>query len=278
MLIYLYGPEEFLIRRKLKELVNEYRKKYPTGLNIFRFNDENFTQEKLDDILKNNSLFEEKKLVVLEKVNNQKIKFETDIIWVVWHEKPSKEILKTADLSQEFPKLARTKLVNWIKREAKIQGAETHPKAIYQLIELYQNNLWQLAGEIQKLAAYNHLAARPPSGLEVNIFEAIDRLAEKDKKAAVGAFQKLRAQGKGEIYLFSMIVYQWRNLLKVKSSKRPQSLKIHPYVLQKTKRQAEKFSLEELKRSYQLLADLDFRIKTGQKDARFALDYFVLKI
>lgn len=290
MLIYLYGSEEFLVKRKIKEIIEQYKKKHLTGLNIFRFDEENFTKEKLNEILKNNSLFAEKKLIILEKIKfsargGPAEGWEPDIIWLVWDEKLKSTILKKADLSQEFKKLDRRSLVIWIKKETQNFGSEIQALAIDRLAVLYSENLWQLSNEIQKLSAYTNNISIGDVNLfsqvkeQANIFEAIDNLAEKNKKTALRIFQKLIAQGEDEIYLFSMIVSQWRNLIKIKNNAAASKISgMHPYVFQKTKKQAEKFSLEELKNQYKFLAELDFQIKTGQKDACFALDYFILKV
>lgn len=228
MIIYLYGPEEFLVRKKIRELVNEYKKKYPAGLNIFRFDQKNFNQKEFEDCLKIDSLFGGKKLVILEDIKLDILSDKNlDAIFVIWHEKPSPDILGRADFSQEFPKLENKE--------------------------------------------------------RINVFGAVDKLAEKNKKLALRLFQELISRGENEIHLFSMVVSKWRNLIKVSASGGSASggkslVKMHPYALKKAKQQAEKYSLEDLKQHYKLLADLDFQIKTGQKDSRFALDYFVLKL
>ena len=289
MLIYLYGEEEFLAKEKKKEIIEEYKKKYPRALNIFSFQEEDFSREKFETVLKTPSLFAEKKLIILWGIPTsdiEKIKFEEwqEIIFAIKTKKKSAAILKKADFSQEFEVLDNLKLVSWIRREVKKEGAEFEPKALNKFIELYGNNLSQLKNEISKLALYNKNISLNNVNIfckvkeKGDVFLAIDKLGERNKKAALDIFKKLLDQGENEIYLLSMITYQFRNLLKVKTSKNPSLLKMHPFVLRKTKAQAEKFSILELKKDYKLLARLDFDVKLGKKASSFALDYFILKV
>ena len=66
--------------------------------------------------------------------------------------------------------------------------------------------------------------------------------------------------------------FQFRNLLTVKSGAK---LKTHPYVLQKTIRQAKFFSFDELKKIYRRIFQVDLDIKTGKVDPNTALDLFI---
>ena len=77
------------------------------------------------------------------------------------------------------------------------------------------------------------------------------------------------------MYLLDRFVYQFRNLIKVKTGG---GKALHPFVFKKTQSQASNFSFEELKKIYQKLLEIDLDIKTGRINARTALELFVTKL
>ena len=83
-----------------------------------------------------------------------------------------------------------------------------------------------------------------------------------------------------------MLVYQFRNLLLVKSEIErgvqfqalAQTIKLHPFVLRKSFEQGRGFTLMALKRIYERLLELDVATKSGRIDAQVALDLVVGEI
>ena len=71
-----------------------------------------------------------------------------------------------------------------------------------------------------------------------------------------------------------MFVYQFRNLIKVKSAP-DENPGLHPFVLRKAKEQAKNFSFEELKKIYYQLLTTDFNIKFGKIKPIAALELLV---
>jgi DNA polymerase-3 subunit delta len=53
---------------------------------------------------------------------------------------------------------------------------------------------------------------------------------------------------------------------------------MHPFVVEKTLFQARKFQLEELKKIYQKIFQVDLDIKTGKVDPETALDLLIAEI
>jgi len=83
-----------------------------------------------------------------------------------------------------------------------------------------------------------------------------------------------------------MINYQFRNILSIKDLiTRGQSpyffgkkAGIHPYVIKKSYSLAQKFTIEELKKIYQKIFEVDLDIKTGKIEPKAALDLLVSSI
>jgi len=150
------------------------------------------------------------------------------------------------------------------------------------------NDLWQMNREITKLIHYQpkitsesiDLLVKPK--IEPNIFQAIDALGEKNKKTALKLLYQHLEKGDNEIYLLTMLAYQFRNLIKLKSlieQNTPyynlaKKAKLHPFVVKKTSAQLKNFSLNELKnRSRHQKRPLGAKGGLGFVSGR-ALDYF----
>src|SRR3989339_403132 len=70
MIIFLYGPENFLARRRLEEIIGKYKAKHQSGLNfrVFDAEEKEDFSEPLKTFFGAVSMFPEKKLAVLKNV------------------------------------------------------------------------------------------------------------------------------------------------------------------------------------------------------------------
>lgn len=112
--------------------------------------------------------------------------------------------------------------------------------------------------------------------LPKHVFGFLDALGYKNKQKSFLELHRLLDQGESPIYLLTMIVWQVRNLLKVKLSfdggPKP---KMNPFVLRKTKSQAKNFEEKELVRVFKNLLDAEIKLKTTQLDPVLVLDRVV---
>jgi DNA polymerase-3 subunit delta len=201
--------------------------------------------------------------------------------------------------SQEFKLLEKERLKDWAKKEIENLGAKISITALDKLVEFVGNNLWQMENEIKKLFNYNggvdisnranykrekeiglndvEALVRPK--IDTDIFKTIDSLAVKNKKQALKLIHQHLEKGDSSLYLLSMINFQFRNLLIVKSDEfKAGKLKIHPYIIRKTREQIRHFSLAELKKIYQKIFKIDLNIKTGKINPETALDLLISEI
>lgn len=310
MLIFLYGPDTYRSKQKLKEIVEQYKKVHKSGLNLKYLEGNNLKFEDFALGSQQSSMFKEKKLLMVKNVfSNQSFKesflknfkkaFNSqDIILFQEEGAPSKKdkffnFLKKEAKCQEFGFLEGKKLENWIKREVKKQGAEIKPEALSLLIEFCQSDLWRQAEEINKLANFKkgtierkdvELLVKPE--IETDIFKTIDAIAQKNKKKALLLLGKHLQKGEHPLYLLTMINFQFRNLLTVKDlaeKGRPyyvilKSCQLHPFVVKKSWAQAKNFTLPELKKTYQRIFKADLDIKTGKLQPDTALELLVTEI
>jgi len=217
---------------------------------------------------------------------------------------------------QGFKPLEGQRLRNWIKKEFEKYQTGIENKALDKLIEFVGSNLWQMSNEIRKLVSYRAPRQRGEGGkenevlfdhkskyknieissgdiellvkpkIETDIFKTIDALALKDKKQALGLIHKHLEKGDSPLYLLSMINFQFRNLLIVKdliqkyrSPYIPSKVtNLHPYIIKKSYSLAQKFTIQELKKIYQKIFQVDLDIKTGRVEPEVALDLLIAEI
>jgi DNA polymerase-3 subunit delta len=138
-----------------------------------------------------------------------------------------------------------------------------------------------------KMIAEKDVEELVKADLDNNIFATIDALGRNDKKLALQLLHRHLEKGDDPFYIFSMFVYQFRNLLKVADFKEKgilderqisQMAKLHPYVVKKSLAQVRNLSFQKLKKIYQKLGEIDFQAKTGKIDIKLALDKFVAEL
>ena len=310
MLILLYGEDDFRSRQKLNEITKEYQDKHKTGLNLVRFRENNFDFNKIRQNIESVSMFDEKKLIILENVLENKIFFEDfskyvkknklkdsqDIIVVIYQKGklPSIVIKKQANMSEEFKLLQETEIINWLKKEARKNKININYGALVKLVSYIGNDLWQLDNELNKLNSYKNnklineedIDILVNAKIDTNIFKTLDALARRDKKTAFKLLHEHLEQGENEIYLFSMFIYQVRTLIKLKDLIEKgttyydlaKKSKLHPFVVKKSSEQLRNFSLEQLNKIYQYLLNIELGIKKSRLDGRTALDLLIAEI
>ncbi len=303
MLYLLYGQDEYRLNQKLREIIDEYSAKHGSSLDLAKVNLQEESEKVFWDLLKQNSLFMSKKLLVIEnafsnqnfkKTIQKKIKdLSISSHILVFVEK--KEIKPTDSLflafrqngkTQEFIILTGAKLKAWLKKHFEQNNSFIEEAAAQKLLDYVGGDMWRLANEAQKLAAFKktigskdiELLVQPK--IEAEIFKTIDSFASKNKQLAFEALQKHLDLGESPIYLLSMLSYQMRNLLLVKANPvfRANDLGMHPFVFRKSAQLARSYSFEQLKKACQDIFMADLKIKTGQDKPEQALKSLIIAI
>ena len=194
---------------------------------------------------------------------------------------------------KEFKPPQRRELNRWIKERAKKKGGQISPAAVETLAAFVGNDLRLLDQEIEKLVVYVD-GARPISEddvrllvsyvQEANIFAMVDALGQRNGQRAARLLHQLLDAGEHPLALLGMIVRQFRIMIQVKElsgqglSQQDMAtrLKLHPFVVKKTTRQAMNFSMEQLETVYRRLLEIDVAIKTGEMNDVLALDMLVV--
>lgn len=249
MIIFLYGPDDYLREQKKKWYIKEFKKKY-SGLGLGRFDLE--SDEGLDELktfVRNQSIFEKKKLAALENSFNEETRSKLanllkplagdKNITILLSEK--KEPVKALDfllekptVSQEFDYLAGYEWEKFINLEAKKLGFILDDPAVKFLADVYKGNTWGLITELEKLASVKRggaITRRDLDGLDLevapNYWAMMNSLKSADVRSRLWALEKLISFGDPPPKIFNIISSQWREKLpamaeydlKVKSGK-----------------------------------------------------------
>ncbi|MCX6720833.1 MAG: DNA polymerase III subunit delta [Candidatus Staskawiczbacteria bacterium] len=311
MIYFIFGEDSYRSKRKLDEIILSYKEKHKSGLSLLYIDVEKKQFKDFYSELKITSMFAEKKLIILSNVfaedkfvedfleNIKELENAKDII-IVYEDcvadkrtKLFKELQKRAKC-QEFEPLDFAKTKNWVVKEFATHGAKINNDALEFLVNFVGNDLWQMTNEINKLSNYGlgksikkedvELLVRPNT--ENEIFKTIEAVASKDKKTALSLLHKHLDDGEAPLYLLSMIAYQFRTLLIIKDlqdKKEPYGLiakksGLHPFVVQKSSYLCNQFTMEQLKKIYRKIFQIDSDIKTGKIEAETALDLLLSEI
>ena len=104
-----------------------------------------------------------------------------------------------------------------------------------------------------------------------NVFMMLDNLSSGNKSSAFKILQSLLQEGESEIKIISMLAFNTRNMIKVKSSHRESDPSIHPFVRKKLERIVNRYDLERLKSIYGEIFNTDLGVKTGIIESKAAI-------
>ncbi len=320
MIIFLFGKEKYLIQQRLKRLKEVFLERNEKAMVKEIDLEEDFDWLALESSLNEGSgLFAEKKMVIWKnvlsldiakqgKLKNQLQDFEkndnqaTILIIVELHSKESRSqlftYLKKREKAEHYEILKGEKLSQWIKQkvaELSEQKVTISDRAIEKLARINRHDLWQLSQALQQMVSFKLQGVLDLAEVdyfcqgeaEAKIFDLVDAVGNGNKGRALKLKKQLIDQGENEFYIFTMILFQIKNLIKVSLSVKQknktareisQRLKMHPFVIQKTLGQLKNFSLKKLKKIYALATKLDLKTKTGEATMDQVLDYFIIKI
>lgn len=322
MLIFLYGEDSLRSSQKLQEIKARYLEsdKSGSGLSLFDVEVEKESANKIINALSMSNLLAPKRLVIIKnlilgsqtldakledyfKKNLEKISEGQDLVVILWEREFSKKtssffkLIEKKAKSQNFEKLTGVRLSQWILKEIKEidNKGEISKQALEKLVVYVGEDPILLRREIQKLLNFSNGKMISEKDIELlvrakidsDIFRTIDAIGANDKKEALKLIHRHLEKGEDSFYLFSMLIYQFRNMLKIADLKESGNLseyeiakiaKLHPFVVKKSLLQLRRFNLKRLEEIYANLGEIDLKIKTGRLDIRLAMDKFVVEL
>jgi DNA polymerase-3 subunit delta len=318
MIIFLYGEDTFRSRQKLKALKEKFRQEVDKdGSSLVLIDGVETDLGKINEAVASSSLFSRKRMIIIERIFSNKSKNltnsleelfrkkENDNIVIFWDdisgEKMSKNkffnFLMAQKFSQNFKALSNLEASNWIIKEAGNNKIKINLQAANAMVAMFGNDLWTLNNEIEKLVNQKQgegsdeinvedISRLEGGKIDENIFAFTDAISQKNKAQALSLFEKEMEAGAADVYLVHMIIRQFRILLQVRqgfeSGLSPQQiagqLKIHPFVVNKTLQQVQKFDLELLKKIFNRLVEIDSGIKSGSSDFKTQISLLIAQI
>lgn len=306
----IYGPEEYLINKYKKELINEIN-----SSNIITYN---LLEESISSVLleaSTISMFEDKKIIICENSNfltsNGKLTDEETkkiseyllnpfedvyIIFICFCEKldERKKIVKELKKYSKVyicEKIENYNLNNYLNEYIISKGYNITQKNIELLIKKAGLNLNILINEIDKLIIYKYnekeitkedIDGLVVTNIEDNIFSLTNAFMDEDKSKTIKIYNDLLLLGIKHEAIIGVISNQLRLLLQVNlmkkngySDKEMVSILLeHPYRIKLAKEK--NYSIKKLKNKILDLCYLDLNIKSNKIDKNLGLELFLL--
>lgn len=301
MIIFLYGGDSYRIGQKLKEIIERYKVKNPTGFNLVNLDLSESKTEDFFEAVKSDSLIPEKKLIIVKNIEtadseellgfikSQNLSKREDVILIIvsfkdsGKNKLSEYLTGRPNRFQNFKLLKEYEVKNWARKLLDSLEVDLTGEALDLLVSSCDYNLWRIDSEIRKIADYKIKGVISKSqieelfipGKEHNIFELTDALLGKNKKKAIIALYEAIESGEKPTELLGLLAWQVRNLLRFKTGAQPDQLKLHPFVLGKLKESAKIFSIEEISAFLSKIIDLDLAFKTTDLNKKTALSLLI---
>ena len=207
-------------------------------------------------------------------------------------ENPLLQALRPHAEVREFRELRPGAVLQWVLERSQRLGVDISPAAARLLADLVGNNLWVLAGELDKLAAYAQgrriegadVKALVDQVRQVNIFAMVDAVVERRTPVALRLLRQQVTAGTDSGYLLAMVVRQYRLIIQAKelsmrgltAQEIGQRLGIgSEFVLHRVLDQADRYSLARLKTAYRRLLEADVAVKRGRHTEDLALELLV---
>lgn len=311
MILFFYGEDTYRLNQKIKELKQKFIDASLGDTNLSILDGKTASYPEIVRQILSLPFLAKSRLIIVENLirdgkpeTREKIieflpKIPSSSVVVFTEEgKPDKRTalfkkLNQPKQAQEVALLDENSIKKWIAAEVEMRGGKIDYNAVNLLYDFVGSDLWRLSNEIDKLTTYNasitaeNVELLVRSQTQSDVFALIDAVAQKQKKQALYELRRLLENGANELYILSMVIYQFRNLLvvsdEVNRGARTQwdiakRASMHPFVAQKTLNQAKNYDFEQLKQIYSELMDFDLNIKTGKIAPQTALDLLVLRL
>lgn len=312
----LYGQNSYAIRKKIEGLRRRFLQNDSSGINFCLLDGSKLDQNKFWSQVSSIPFLSEKRLIIILNLllendddifkkelskNLSKIP-NSSVVFFIENGVPDKrsalfKALNQKKFAQYFAPVTKEECSSFTDEKFSEFGIKIAPMIREKLLSSVSNDLFQVENEIIKLSLFAQAEGRKEiteKDIEVltcvlnqaDIFEFIDALGSRNIKAATLSLFNLLQTGQNELYLLSMIVYQFRTMLMISdlNSKKltnheiSQKGKFHPFVVNKTLAGLKKISPDSLREIYDRIDQVDFNIKTGKIEPRLGLLLLIFNV
>jgi len=303
MIVTLTGPNHYLLRRRLDELVSGFLKEHG-DLAVEKIDAEDAALQAILDAVQSLPFLASRKLVVVRNGGSSKdisgqieqiISSAGDTTDIIFYEPaPDKrssyfKVLKSKTQFEEFSDLDARGLAKWLSAEAKKQGGQLNQADAAYLVERVGTNQRQLANELDKLITYDSKITRANIGLltektpQSKVFDLLDAAFAGDKERALELYEDQRAQKVEPQAIMAMIAWQLKLLALAKlGNKSPQQIAtdagLSPYPMMKAQNLARKIDNNKLQEMVTGALAIDEMGKTKNIDLDEALKAYIVTL
>jgi DNA polymerase-3 subunit delta len=306
MIIFIHGEDSYSSRQYLDKVIDQFKTKHdPEGKSVLVFDAVDSTWEDIVSALTADGLFSSKKLVIAKDLVSNKELREALNEFIKFSELPESASLivyETGSVDKRsalVKKLAKEKFATEFKapeprvveqmitRMARDLGKTIEPQAVRELASICVADLWRAQSEVSKLSnlveetiTLKDIKEHTQGKLEDDIWKFVDSMSLGNKQQALDMLETQLQLGTEPIYLLAMLLRQFRLLIALYQSEGSDAelastLKLHPFVVKKTRQQASRFTINQLKTIYQALVRLDSALKTGKGEPKLLFTVLV---
>lgn len=309
--IYLiHSKQPLLLDEALDRLKARLEKESPAGLDIAVFAGSVVEPGEILVALETLPFMAERRLVIIKEGEKLSSAMESALLGYV--KRPSDKvclILVFSDLrkdrrlykvlsakNQVFEyALTRGKYPLWIEDRFAKRSKRVEKDGTTYLIQEIGFDLARLENEIEKICLFHEdkekigaeeIAQVISAGREINVYEFVDALAEKNSMRAILLLRRLLEKDEKGMGLFHPLLRHFKGLLKTKAywekgvrgKELYRALNAAPFLVKKYENQIGRFSLEELKGAYLFLAEADFCAKSDRREMGLSLEILASRI
>jgi DNA polymerase-3 subunit delta len=311
-LYFLYGPEEFLKREFVAELVKTCLPERNRAFNLDIFHGDDFDRDAFSDRVSSFPLFTDRRMVILKKfetlsVSNQDFVLErltgsADPVVLIVEASSAKletarlkkldELAQSRGLSFCFQHLSDEEAVERAGSRLQREGHRIEPDALELLVNSAGTQLIDLANEIEKIV----LSAEPGSTITrdtvaavvgkyraENLFKFLDRLGRDEPAETLAKLNRIIDGGEEPVFVLSMLIRRVVQLLQVRllmdegvTGSRPLAQKLQgsasPYQAAILAEQARVFTARDLELYLKNLRWADRMIKSSNMEPAYLIE------
>jgi len=203
--------------------------------------------------------------------------------------------LEKAGVLVEFSPPRGPALLKWVRGVLEQEGKVIDESALQLLVERVGEDMLLLRSELDKLVLYLGAEQRVTEekvrmlvseSRQGNIFKLVGAIGQKNVREAFHHLSRMRQQNEHPLVILTMIARQFRLLYQalllekegVPRRRIAPELKLPPFAAEELLAQVELYTEASLAETLVRLKELDYEIKTGQREAGDTLEHLVLQL
>ncbi|OQA52432.1 MAG: DNA polymerase III subunit delta [candidate division WS2 bacterium ADurb.Bin280] len=314
MYLFFFGENDYLIREKISELEQRYKKSSASDFDLTKIDGEQAELSELSANIQAVPLLATTRLILVRNIVSNKNKQTTEgVASLLGRIPPStvvvfyqvgpidrrtaifKALTKDKKRFQEFKNLEGRALESFIDLRCRENGVAISAAARSKMIEIAGRDLWRLVNEIDKLSLYvkekielDDVMQMVSSEISANVFALTDSLLKRNKKSSAKLVKDIIESGEVPLKVLGAIIFSFRAIAQIKDAieqdqkmdnyKIAKICNLKPFVVSKNRNFAQAFSWENLSHIYNKIILVDERIKSGKIEDAEGLKELVLAI